>query len=81
MWRRFSADPGFDPVNIRKEEEAPAFVDCVLAVTASRILGIASSESPFHESSRLLIADLKVRHDADLFDCIEHDLIEAWQGL
>ena len=79
LWRRFSAEPGFDPVNAR-EEEAPAFVDCVLAVTASRVLGMDSSESLFHESSRPLIADLKVRHDADLFDCIEHDLFEYWQA-
>ena len=55
-------------------------MDCVLAVTASRVLGMDSSESLFHESSRLLIADLKVRHEADIFDCIEHDLIMYWQA-
>ena len=79
MWRRFSAEPGFDTVTVR-EEEVSAFVDCLLAVTASRVLGMDSPESLWYESNRLLIADLKVRHDMNLFDCIEEDLIMYWQA-
>ena len=79
LWRRFSAEPGFDTVTVR-EEEVSAFVDCLLAVTASRVLGMDSPESLWYEFNRLLIADLKVRHDMNLFDCIEEDLIMYWQA-
>ena len=78
LWRRFSAEPGFDPVGA--EEQAPALVHCLLVVTASRIMRMDSSESLFYEDSRLLYADLRVRHDGDTFDCIEHDLTVYWQS-
>ena len=55
-------------------------MDCLLAVTASRVLGMDSPESLWYEGNRLLIADLKVRHDMNLFDCIEEDLIMYWQA-
>ena len=78
VWRRFSAEPGFDQDSV--EEQAPVFVDCLLAVTAPRVLRMDSSESLFYEGNRLLYADLKVRHEDDIFDCIEHDLTVYWQS-
>ena len=69
LWRRFSAEHSITA----DEEEARAIVDCLLVVTVSRVLRMDSSESLFYESSRLLYADLRVRHEDDIFDCLEHE--------
>ena len=76
VWRRFSATPGLDLAV--PEEQTAVLVDCLLSVAASEVLGMDSSESPFYDGTTLLQSDLKARHDDDIFDCIEHDLIAHW---
>ena len=67
LWRRFSAQQGFDPVSHLDYPEV--LVDCLLCVSASEVLCMDSSESPFYDRNRVLRSDLTARHAdaADVF--------------
>ena len=80
LWRRFSAQRGFDPV--RHEDYPEVLVDALLSVAASEVLCMVSTESPFYCSNRVLRSDLMARHAdvADVFEETESGLLAQLQA-
>ena len=79
-WRRFSAEPGFDPV--RYEDHPGLLVDCLLYVFCLEVLVMDSPKSPFYDDHRALRSDLMAPHvdHLDVWECVEHELHEHWQS-